>query len=382
MQSKKTLKVCSRCVSDKTVPGISFDTNGVCNYCHIHDKLEKEFPTGQEGQKKFLEIVEKIKKDGRHNKKYDCVVGVSGGCDSSYLIYKVKEAGLRPLAVHFDNTWNTEVATQNIQRVLKRLNIDLYTYVVDNEEYDDILRSFLKAGVKDIECPTDIGLIGTLYRAAEKVGVRYILDGFSFRTEGIVPIDWCYMDGKYVESVHKQFGARKMKTYPNLRILNWLRWMLIKKIKRVRLLNYIDYNKERVKKLLSEKFDWQWYGEKHAENRYTIFCDHYFWSKKFNMNFAQIELSGLVRSGQITKDEALRKMGNTKEFDTKEIIDLVKKRLSFSDQEFEKIMNLPKKTYRDYKTYKPIFERYRWFFWLLYKMNLVPQSFYMKYTKK
>jgi len=155
MQSKKTLKVCSRCVSDKTVPGISFDTNGVCNYCHIHDKLEKEFPTGQEGQKKFLEIVEKIKKDGRHNKKYDCVVGVSGGCDSSYLIYKVKEAGLRPLAVHFDNTWNTEVATQNIQRVLKRLNIDLYTYVVDNEEYDDILRSFLKAGVKDIECPTD-----------------------------------------------------------------------------------------------------------------------------------------------------------------------------------------------------------------------------------
>jgi len=352
MQSKKTLKVCSRCVSDKTVPGISFDTNGVCNYCHIHDKLEKEFPTGQEGQKKFLEIVEKIKKDGRHNKKYDCVVGVSGGCDSSYLIYKVKEAGLRPLAVHFDNTWNTEVATQNIQRVLKRLNIDLYTYVVDNEEYDDILRSFLKAGVKDIECPTDIGLIGTLYRAAEKVGVRYILDGFSFRTEGIVPIDWCYMDGKYVESVHKQFGARKMKTYPNLRILNWLRWMLIKKIKRVRLLNYIDYNKERVKKLLSEKFDWQWYGEKHAENRYTIFCDHYFWSKKFNMNFAQIELSGLVRSGQITKDEALRKMGNTKEFDTKEIIDLVKKRLSFSDQEFEKIMNLPKKTYRDYKTYK------------------------------
>jgi len=236
--------------------------------------------------------------------------------------------------------------------------------------------------LKILNVQRTIGLIGTLYRAAEKVGVRYILDGFSFRTEGIVPIDWCYMDGKYVESVHKQFGARKMKTYPNLRILNWLRWMLIKKIKRVRLLNYIDYNKERVKKLLSEKFDWQWYGEKHAENRYTIFCDHYFWSKKFNMNFAQIELSGLVRSGQITKDEALRKMGNTKEFDTKEIIDLVKKRLSFSDQEFEKIMNLPKKTYRDYKTYKPIFERYRWFFWLLYKMNLVPQSFYMKYTKK
>lgn len=380
-KGKKTLKICSKCISDETVPGISFDVNEICNYCKMHNKLEAEYPTGENGRKKIAKIVERIKFAGR-KKKYDCIVGVSGGCDSSFLIYKVKEFGLRPLAVHFDNTWNSEIATLNIHRVLKKLNIDLFTYVVNNEEYDDILRSFLKASVKDIECPTDIGLITALYMAAEKFRIKYILDGHSFKTEGIVPIDLMYMDGKYIESVHKKHGSCKMKTYPNLWLSRWLKWLIIKKIKRVRPLYYIDYQKEVAKQFLIREFNWQWYGGKHGENRYTTFFIYYYLPNKFNINFSLLEYSGLIRSGQISREEALKKIQELKQLDTRETVQLVKKRLGFTEEEFDKIMKLPIKTYRHYKTYKPIFEHYKWFFWLLYKMNLVPHSFYIKYTKK
>lgn len=378
-EDKKTFTICSRCISDETIPGISFDKDGICNYCRIHEKLEAEFPTGETGRKKLLEIVDEIKRAGK-GKKYDCIVGVSGGCDSSYLLSKTKELGLRPLAVHFDNTWNSEIATQNIHKVLKKLDIDLFTYVVNNEEYDDIYRSFLKAGVKDIDIPTDIGLITVLYRTADKYGIKYILDGHSFRTEGIVPTDWVYMDGKYVESIQKKFGKRKLETYPNLWMTSWLKWMIVDRIKRVRPLYYLDYNKEQAKSFLNREFNWQWYGGKHMENRYTIFALNYFLPTKFGINFDVLELSGLIRSNQISRSDALRKFGESGKIN-QEIIQYAKKRLGYSDQEFDEILKIPKKTYRDYKTYKPIFRRFKWFFWLAYKANLVPQSFYMKYTK-
>lgn len=378
-ENENKIRICSRCISHETIPGISFGEDGVCNYCKIHENLETEFPTGKAGLEKLMELVEGIKKSGR-GKKYDCIVGVSGGCDSSYLLYKAKELGLRPLAVHFDNTWNSEIATQNIHKILKKMNIDLCTYVVNNEEYDDIYRSFLKAGVKDIDIPTDIGLITVLYRTADRYGIKYILDGHSFRTEGIVPTDYVYMDGKYIESVHKKFGIRKLETYPNLWMARWLKWMIVDRIKRVRPLYYLEYNKEEAKEFLIREFDWQWYGGKHMENRYTIFALNYFLPTKFKINFTVIELSGLVRSGQLKRAEALVKLEESRKINW-EIVHYAKKRLGFSDKEFDEILKIPKKSYYDYKTYKPIFRRYRWFFWLAYKANLVPQSFYMKYTK-
>ena len=187
-----TLVRCTRCLYDETTPSITFDHDGVCNYCRLHDDLDAQYPTGDAGERRLRELAEVIKKDGR-KRPFDVVVGVSGGCDSSYLIYKAKELGLRPLAVHFDNTWNTTTAVENIHNVLKRLDVQLYTYVVDNEEYDDIYRSFLKAGVPDIEAPTDIALAATLYKAAEQYGIKYIFEGHSFRTEGISPLGWLYM---------------------------------------------------------------------------------------------------------------------------------------------------------------------------------------------
>ena len=202
-------RVCSRCVYDEETPHITFDEQGVCNYCRTQEELEKSYPAGEEGERLLRGIAERIKKDGK-DKKYDCVVGVSGGCDSSYLVhYIVKELGLRPLAVHFDNTWNSTIATKNIHCVLEKLGVDLWTYVVDNKEYDDIYKSFLKAGVPDIESCTDIALAATLNMAAEKFGLRYVIEGHNFRTEGIAPLGWIYMDGKYIKSVHKKFGTSR-----------------------------------------------------------------------------------------------------------------------------------------------------------------------------
>ena len=371
---------CERCLYDETTPNIEFDENGICNYCRTHDALDREYPTGEEGRKRLYRIFEQIKKEGK-NKKYDCIVGVSGGCDSSYLVYLVKDYGLRPLAVHFDNTWNSTTSTENLYNVLNKLNVDLFTYVVNNKEYDDIYRSFLKAGVPDIEAPTDIGLASTLNIAAEKHKIHYVLEGHNFRSEGISPLGWLYMDGKYIESIHRQYGTCKMKTFPNMTLYKFIKWMLVNRIKKIRPLWYIDYRKEEVKNFLSNNLNWKWYGGHHLENRFTAFYHSYFIPKRFGKDFRSLGYSALIRSGQMTRDEGIRLM-NEPPYLEDEIVDLVKKRLGFSSEEFEIIMNIPHRNYKEFKTYKKTFEKMKPFFWLMYKFNLVPQSFYMKYTAK
>ena len=378
--SAREKQICSRCIYDEDVPSIQFDGNGICNYCKMHDQLTQEYPIDKEGEERLEKIISEIKRAGR-GKKYDCVVGVSGGCDSSFLLYKMKKLGLRPLAAHFDNTWNSTTATENIRNVLKALDVDLFTYVVDNKEYDDIYRSFFKAGVPDIEAPTDIGLAATLNLAAEKYGIKYVIEGHSFRTEGVSPLGWLYMDGKYIESVQKQFGSHKLRTYPNMKMLRFLKWMIVKKIRKIRPLYFITYDKEKVKEFLSEEFGWKWYGGHHLENRFTAFYHSYFLPKRFGIDQRKNGYSALIRSGQMTRTEGLQMMQQPPYLED-EIVELVKKRLGFSDDEFERLMAAPKKNYREFKTYKRTFERMRPFFWLMYKMNLVPKSFYVKYTSK
>jgi N-acetyl sugar amidotransferase len=373
--------ICTRCIYDDSIPNISFDGEGVCNYCRQIDALEAEYPTGREGEAKLQKLVDEMKAAGR-GKKYDAVIGVSGGCDSSYLVHQMKEVyGLRLLAAHFDNTWNSTIATENIHNVLEKLGVDLFTIVVDNKEYDDIYRSFFRAGVKDIDCPTDIGLATTLYRAAEKFGIKYMIEGHSFRTEGVAPLGWVYMDGKYIDSVHRQFGSVPMKTFPNLWLHLQLKWMLFGRIKKIRPLYYMDYDKEAAKKLLTEKYGWQWYGGHHLENRYTAFVHSYFFPRRWDMDFRIAGYSAYCRNGWMTREEALRLMDEPPHIEPG-LVDFLKKRLGFSGSEFEGLMTMPKKTYKDYDTYKKTFERMRPFFWLMYKMDLIPKSFYMKYTAK
>lgn len=375
---RRNLQICSRCIYDETVPSISFDAEGVCSYCRLHDQMEQEYPTGARGAEILHRLAAEIKTAGK-GKKYDCVVGVSGGCDSSYLLWKAVELGLRPLAVNFDNTWNSPISTQNLYNLLDSLKVDIHTLVVDNKEYDDLYLSFLKSGVRDLDSQTDIGLAATLYRAAEEHGLKYIIEGHSFRTEGISPLGWLYMDGRYIQDIQDNFGSRPLKTFPNMPMADFLRWTMFRRIKKLRLLYYMDYRKEDAKRELAARFGWEWYGGHHLENRFTAFTHLYYWPVRYGLDTRILGYAALVRSGQMARSEGLRLLDTPIEFDDG-VVELVKKRLRLDEGEFERLMTLPHKTYTDFKTYKNTFHRLRPLFWLLYKADIVPKSFYLKFA--
>ncbi|HTA62692.1 MAG TPA: N-acetyl sugar amidotransferase [Bacteroidia bacterium] len=372
-------KICGRCIYDSSVPSISFDEKGDCNYCKMTDNLIEEYGTGKEkGIQELDKIIIEIKSAGK-NRKYDCVVGVSGGTDSSYMLHWAIEKGLRPLAVHYDNTYNTAIATQNITNITSKLNIDLYTHVVDNNEVDDIYRSFFIASVPELDACTDIALAETMYRAANKFDIKHILEGHSFIEEGISPLGKNYFDGKYIASIHKQFGKLKMKTFPNMPFWTFIKWIALKKIKKIRPYWYLDYNKEDAKKLLKEKYGWQDYGGHHLENRMTAFSHSVYFPQKFDIDYRNNTLSAKVRNGKMNREEAIKEYYETPPFIEEGLVDYIKKRMNFSDEEFEKVMKAKPKYWYEYPTYKKRFERLRPLFKILYKANLVPKSFYMKY---
>lgn len=371
-------KICTKCIYDGKTPGISFNEDGVCNYCLQVDNLKQQYKTGtKDGELELFKIIDEVKRQGKR-KKYDCVIGVSGGTDSSTLLLKAKEWGLRPLAVHYDNTWNSSIATENIRKVTAKLNIDLYTYVIDNKEADDIFKSFLLAGVPEFDASTDIGFVQVLRSAAAKYRVSYILEGHSFIAEGLSPIGKNYFDGKYISDIHKKYGKRKMKTYPNMTFVQFLKWILIFRQQFIRPLWYIDYSKEDARKILQDETGWQYYGGHHLENRATSFLHTYYNPKKFNIDNRNWTLSADVRHGKLSHEEALKIYNSDIKADP-ELINYVKKRLNLNDQELEEIINSPKRDFRDFKTYKKRFELLRPFFHILAKANLVPMSFYIKY---
>lgn len=302
----KNLKVCTRCIYDETVPRISFDEAGICNYCKMSDDLAKQYKTGtKEGKKELERLVAKIKEKGK-NRKYDCVVGVSGGTDSSYMLAKAVDWGLRPLAAHYDNTWNSAIATENIRKVTKALNVDLFTLVVDNKEVDDIFKSFFIAAVPELDCSTDIALAETLYRAANKYGIKYILEGHSFIAEGVSPMGNNYFDGKYIIDIHKKFGKKKMKTFPNMTFGSFMKWILIKRIRKIRPLWYINYSKAEAREYLETNYGWQYYGGHHLENRMTAFLHTIYNPQKFGIDNRNWSLAEAAGNGLMPRDEALK----------------------------------------------------------------------------
>jgi N-acetyl sugar amidotransferase len=376
--NKSGVQVCSRCIYDERVASIFFDSDGVCNYCKQVDNLIEQYGTGKEkGRRLFTEILDEIKIAGR-NKKYDCVVGVSGGVDSSYLIYLAKQNGLRPLAVHYDNTWNSAIATMNIQRVLSKLDIDLYTHVVDNKEIDDIFRSFFLSGVAEIEAPTDLGYAYLLRVVAAKYGIKYILEGHSFIEEGITPLGVNYFDGKYIKSIHQKFGTKKMKTYPLMTFSRFLFSSLFHRIKFIRPLWYIEYSKNEVREFLKKNFDWKDYGGHHLENRMSAFYQGIYLPQKFNSDLRNNTLSAQVRNGKLDRSEAWAKY-NTPPVVEDELEVYFKKRLGITESMYKKIMEESPKKWTEYPTYKKRFELFRPLFYVLAKANLVPMSFYLKY---
>ena len=375
-------KICSRCIYDSSIPQIEFDENGECNYCKMSDDLAKMYSTGKpEGYKEFDKILNEIKRKGK-GKKYDCIIGASGGTDSSFMLHlAVKEWGLRPLAVHYDNTWNSSFATENIRKVTTKLNIDLYTHVVDNKESDDIIKSFFLASVPEIDAPTDLGYAEVHFRAAAKYGLKYTLEGHTFMEEGVAPLGQTYMDGKYIKSIHKQFGSLKMKTYPLMNFMAFMKWTLFYRIKKIRPYWYINYTKKNAIELLQKEYGWKYYGGHHLENRISAFNHSVYYPQKFDIDQRNNSLSALVRSGSMDRNEAIKEYSSAP-FVEPELIDYFKKRLNLTDLEYNQIMNFPKKSFKDYPTYKRRFERLRPLFLVLAKANLVPMSFYIKYTSK
>lgn len=371
-------QICSRCIYDERVDAIEFDTDGVCNYCHQQDRLVREYGTGTDkGNQRFLQIVDDIKRDGR-GKRYDCVVGVSGGTDSSYMLHLAKEHNLRPLAVHYDNTWNTAIATQNIRKMLEALDIDLYTHVVANKESDDLFRSFFLAGVPEIEASTDLALAEVMYRAAHKWKVKYILDGHSFTTEGITPVGNNYFDGKYIKAIHSQFGREKIKTYPLMTFSRFIYWTCVSRIKKIRPYWYINYSKEDAMELLSSKYGWKYYGGHHLENRMTAFCHGVYLPEKFGADLRNNTLAALARGGVLSRAEAWERYNMSRNIEHG-LVGYFCKRLGLSIERYKEIMASPPKSWTEFPTYKRRFEYLRPLFAGLARADLVPKSFYLKY---
>lgn len=372
-------RVCTRCIYDDRVSAISFDDAGVCNYCQQLDGLVDQYGTGRkEGGAEFARILDEIRAAGR-GKKYDCIIGVSGGTDSSYMVHQaIHEWGLRPLAVHYDNTWNSAIATQNIARVLLPLDVDLYTHVVNNEEADDIFRAFFRASVAEIEASTDLALAEVMYRAAWKYKVNYVLEGHSFVTEGITPVGRNYFDGKYIAAIHGQYGTKPIKSYPLMDFKRFMFWTTAARIRKIRPYWYLDYNKEDARALLEETYNWQYYGGHHLENRMTAFFHSVYAPQKFGMDFRNNTLSARVRNGQMSRAEAWAEYNEPPHIE-EELVSYFQKRLDLSENEYASIMAEPARSWHEFPTYKKRFERMRPLFKILADANLVPRSFYLKY---
>lgn len=345
-------QICSRCIMDTSDPDIKFDEQGVCAHCRRYDmELPKRVYKGDEARMKLEAVVSRIKRDG-NGKEYDCIIGVSGGVDSTYVAYLTRQLGLRPLAIHFDNGWNSELAVSNIEKTLKALDIDLHTYVIDWPTFRDLQLSFLKASTPDGEIPTDHAINALLFHEASRRNIKYIVTGMNFATESMAVKAWAYghSDWKYISAVHKRFSKVKLRRYPHFSFLHLFWWTFVKQIKSVSILNYIDYNKEQVMKQIKEELGWVYYGGKHYESVYTRFFQGYILPEKFRIDKRRGHLSDMILSGQMTRVEALKAM-QEKSYDDELLeqdLAFFKKKFDLREEEFSELMRLPLKSFRDY----------------------------------
>lgn len=353
---EKNIKQCSRCILDTTVIDIKFDKDGVCNYCHAYDKIIKTVPTGEDAKVELGKIVSSIKANGK-NKEYDCLIGLSGGVDSTYLAHMVVELGLRPLVVHIDTGWNSEIAVQNIENVVSKLDLDLFTYVIDWEEMKDLQLSFFKASVPDCDIPQDHVFPALLYKIAKQHGIKDIISGHNLVTEFISPKGWIYdsNDLTHLLDIQNIHGQKKLKNYPMFSLFDrFIKYRFVFPIESHRLLYYIPYNKDEIKNFITTNLDWKDYGGKHFESKFTKFFQAYYLPEKFGFDKRKAHLSNLIISNQLTKENALieleKQQYNPKELD--EDIDYIAKKLGISSLEWEDIMNLPLKKHEDYRSEK------------------------------
>lgn len=356
-------QICKRCIMDNASdPLIVFDGEGICNHCRSYDDFVSKLPqTDEERQKKFDELIEEMKENGK-GKDYDCVLGISGGVDSAYLAYIAKKAGLRILAVHVDAGWNSDIAVENIKKLCSKLEIELHTIVVDWYTMKELQRAYMFSGLPNLDVPQDHAFLAGTYKFARKYGIKYMLNGSNHQTEGILPKNYGYshIDLINIKDVYKKCGRGKcsLKKYPKMNLFTYS-LMYTGKTKRVNLLNYIPYSKKMAIDFLHEEFGWNYYGGKHFESRFTKFFQSYYLPKKFGYEKKRAHISSLIVGGEITREEGLRYMADNSDYPENEmLVDLnyILKKLDISEAEWEQIMTMPNKTEDDYKNNKKIMQ--------------------------
>ena len=359
---EKTHTICNNCVMDTTDSKITFDQKGVCDHCNtFYSDILPNWHTDERGDKALKEIVIKIKKEGE-GKDFDCLMGMSGGIDSSYLLYvMVKKYGLRPLVFHVDAGWNSQIAVNNIERLVDGLDLDLYTEVINWEEIKNLQLAFFKSGVSHIDTPQDHAFFATMYKFASKHKIKYILTGGNYSTECVRnPLEWMYYqsDSIQLRDIFKKYGTGKLKDYPVTNIL-WHKIYLpyFKKIKLIRPLDFVPYNKEEAMQLLVDKFGYQKYPQKHFESRFTRFYESYWLPKKFGFDTRKVQYSSLILTNQMTREAALEKLKNPAH-DPETIMqdfEYIATKLGISVEELQSYMDAPNKTYKDYKSQDNIY---------------------------
>jgi len=350
---KSPYQVCVNCVMDTSDPDIVFDNTGVCNHCKEYaNRARRELHLGEHGQKELNELISTIKKKGK-NKEYDCVIGLSGGVDSTLVAYMVKQLGLRPLAVHLDNGWDSELSVANIEQIVKKLEFDLFTYVIDWEEFRDMQISFFKSSISNIEILTDHAIAAIIVRTATERGIKYFISGTNLATEAILPEGWEYdpFDLKLLRAIHRKFGRVPLSSFPQLGLLPRLYYIYMQGLRVVPLLNYMDYDRNAAKSLLEKEIGWRDYGGKHGESIFTRFFQGYITPRKFGYDKRRAHLSSMICSGQMTRSEALGIITHDP-YPSSEMMhedkEYVIKKLGLSEAEFEELMAAPVKSYREY----------------------------------
>ncbi|PKV48783.1 N-acetyl sugar amidotransferase [Aquimarina sp. MAR_2010_214] len=355
-------RICSNCVMDITDSKITFDEKGVCDHCNTYYKdILPNWHTDERGDETLKEIVSKIKKEGE-GKDFDCLMGMSGGIDSSYLLYMMKEKyDLRPLVFHVDAGWNSQVAVNNIERLVDGLGLDLYTEVINWEEIKDLQLAYFKSGVPHIDTPQDHAFFATMYKFASKHKIKHILTGGNYSTECVRnPLEWMYYqsDSIQLKDIYKKHGTGKLRDYPVTNIL-WHKVYLpyVKGIKLIRPLDYIPYHKDDAMQELVDKFGYQKYPQKHFESRFTRFYEAYWLPKKFGYDTRKVQFSSLILTGQMTREDALEELKKPA-YDPETIkqdFEFIANKLGISVEKLQSYMDAPNKTYKDYKSQESIY---------------------------
>lgn len=350
-------RVCTRCVMDTSDPEIRFDADGVCNHCIEFDTVtRKQWYPNERGQALWSQQVEQIKREGQ-GKPYDSILGLSGGVDSSYLALKIHESGLRPLVVHVDAGWNSELAVANIETIVKHCNFDLHTHVINWEDMRDLHLAYLKSGIANQDVPQDHAFFASMYHFAVNNGIRTIFSGGNIATEGIFPSAWhgSAMDAINLKSIHKRFGTRKLKSYPTISFFEYYFYFpFIRKMRTVRPLNYMPYDKQSAINELDQKIGWRSYGRKHGESLFTKLFQNYYLPRKFGYDKRLPHYSSLIVSGQMTREAALAAFAEPL-YDPVELetdLNYFCKKLRITRDEFEQIMSQPSHHHTDFPTWE------------------------------